>query len=524
MATAQVNPNPAPRRRSFFGPILLIAAGVVFLLINQGKITPKTAFYWFADWWPALLIVWGVFKMFDYYQAQREGVPYRGIGAGGWVFLIFLMFIGLSFTGTRKVMDRMDPDKWNMVFGNDEWDPFFGQKFEYADSLEQAFPAGGALKVAIDRGSISVAPSSDDKMHISIKKVVRSDNQQEAERVSKTMKPQITVVDKLVTIGDGITADRKGGYMDLEILMPRKAAVDLMTLRGEINVRDREGDTNVHSSRGDVTVERVTGTVTAHMRKGNFTARTIKGDVSVEDRGDDVDVSDVSGVLTLNGEYDSLRTEKIAKGVRFKSSRTDFEVARLDGSVDFSQGQVRGDNLIGPLRLDTRSYDVRFDGVSGDVRVQNQNGEVDVTPRAPFGGIDIQNRRGTVRVGIPTNGGYQVDVRARRGDVDSDFDLSRTETSGEQRAVGIINKGTLKLQVNNEFGSIEIRKGALASAPEAPAMPRVSGDPNIPPEAKDAIREAERIKKEAQKAAADARKQAEEIKKEAEKKKNQDEN
>ena len=55
------------RSKSTFGPIVLIALGVIFLLSNFGLL-PRL---WplFAQWWPAILIVVGVYMLV---QRSRE--------------------------------------------------------------------------------------------------------------------------------------------------------------------------------------------------------------------------------------------------------------------------------------------------------------------------------------------------------------------------------------------------------------------------------------------------------------------
>src|SRR5437879_5810088 len=175
-----VNPQwmRPPRRRSIFGPIILITIGVLFLLVNIGKVSPRALFVAFAQWWPALLILWGVVKLFEYMQAKREGYPPPGIGGGGIVLLIFILLFGSAISATHRVADKVN---WNNLgndvqFGDDDFRSIFndGKKFEYSDSVDHAFPANAALKVAVDRGDIKISPSSDDKLHISLHKVVYS--------------------------------------------------------------------------------------------------------------------------------------------------------------------------------------------------------------------------------------------------------------------------------------------------------------------------------------------------------------
>ena len=79
-------PLPPRRRRSFAGPFVLIVLGLIFLLGNLHMLSWVRLGGWFAHYWPLLLILWGVVKMIEHYQAQRDGVRAAGIGAGG-IFL-----------------------------------------------------------------------------------------------------------------------------------------------------------------------------------------------------------------------------------------------------------------------------------------------------------------------------------------------------------------------------------------------------------------------------------------------------
>src|SRR5256885_12065651 len=95
MPPPQAPPPPyRRRRRSMAGPIVLIFIGFLFLLGNLHVIEIHHLFFGFAHFWPVLLILWGLVKVFEHYQAQKEGYESPGIGAGGVVFLIFLVIIG----------------------------------------------------------------------------------------------------------------------------------------------------------------------------------------------------------------------------------------------------------------------------------------------------------------------------------------------------------------------------------------------------------------------------------------------
>ena len=81
MGSPAPTPPVYPRRRSFAGPLVLIVIGIVFLLGNIGVLPWWRLGQLFAHFWPALIILWGVVKLLEYRQAQREGRRAAGIGA-----------------------------------------------------------------------------------------------------------------------------------------------------------------------------------------------------------------------------------------------------------------------------------------------------------------------------------------------------------------------------------------------------------------------------------------------------------
>ena len=97
---------PRPRRRSFGGPFVLIVLGIVFLLGNLHLLSWTRLGTLFAHYWPALLILWGVIKLIEYQQAQRDGLPARGIGAGGIFLVVIIVVCGLIATQAQRFNPR----------------------------------------------------------------------------------------------------------------------------------------------------------------------------------------------------------------------------------------------------------------------------------------------------------------------------------------------------------------------------------------------------------------------------------
>src|SRR5437667_12147193 len=123
-------PRPVYRPRSLAGPVVLIVVGVLCLLANVGLITWARFGFWFAQYWPVLIILWGTIKLVEYYQAQRAGYRPRGIGAGGVIFLVFLIMFGMSASRASHVnwgQIGSDMDMGDNLFS------WFGTTYPYTD-------------------------------------------------------------------------------------------------------------------------------------------------------------------------------------------------------------------------------------------------------------------------------------------------------------------------------------------------------------------------------------------------------
>lgn len=475
---------PPPRhRRSLSGPITVIALGIVFLLGTMGVLDWHNLGRWFAHYWPLLLIISGVIKLVEYQRAQRQGTRPSGLGAGGILLLIMIVVIGLIATQASHL-------NWseigNEIDINDDGDfPFFGQKYNYDDHLAQAFPAGASLHVNDTRGAVNIIASEGDQISVVVRKRISADSQGDADKWNAGTKPQLNVSGSVVTLnannggaGDHWVAE------DLDISIPRKAAVVVSTHYGDVSIVGREGNLDVTSQHGDVTATDITGKVSLNLDHSSARISQVAADVSIDGRANDVSIEDVKGTVHMDGEFmESVKLAKIGQPVTFKSSRTDMDFARLDGDLDLDSGDLNASELVGPLRLTTRSKDIRLTGISGDVRLQDEDGSVELRMNK-LGSMQVDNRKGDIQIYVPDKAGFQVDARSRNGEVQSDFDQLKIDNSNDQAiATGTVGAGGPRLVVNNEHGTIEIRKASsLAEDSESPKAPKPPKAPRATPE------------------------------------------
>ncbi|MGA9980826.1 MAG: DUF4097 family beta strand repeat-containing protein [Candidatus Sulfotelmatobacter sp.] len=475
-----IMPNPGlppRRRRSFAGPVVLIIVGVVFLLGNLHLLSWSSLGLWFAHYWPVLLIVWGVIKLLEHMQAQRTGQRAPGIGAGGVLLVVLIVIFGLTATQAVRFHEHWPNIRDQFNIDDEDFNNIFGDNYSFDDHLEQDFPAGASLKVIDTDGAVSVHASDDNKITVIVRKRVGADSQGDADKYNAETKPTITVMGGLVTLDAKVQgAGDHAIKSDLDISLPRKAPVSIVSRRGDVNVISRDGNLDLGVQHGDVDVEDVTGTVKVSLEKGSAKIEQVAGDVRVDGRLNDTSVSDVKGTLQLEGEFqESVKLAHISKNVTFKSSRTDMEFSRIDGDLNLDSDDLHAEEIAGPLHLVTRSKNIRLEDVSGDVRVQDDNGGVDVEMHS-MGNVQIDNRDGDIQLGIPEKSGFRVDARTRDGEIQSAFSELKVDNSDDKSSIsGSVGDATAHVVLNNEHGGIEIQRASVRGGPTEGVTGGVSG-------------------------------------------------
>ena len=122
-------------RRSISGPVLLLAIGGLFLWRNLHPEAP--VFEILAQYWPFVLIAWGLLRLVEALIWRQNGV--RGSFSGGEVVLIIMICIAGSgiWTAREHGVRFMGP-------GLDFW----GQQFDYNISTTGA--ATGMKRVVFE--------------------------------------------------------------------------------------------------------------------------------------------------------------------------------------------------------------------------------------------------------------------------------------------------------------------------------------------------------------------------------------
>jgi DUF4097 and DUF4098 domain-containing protein YvlB len=494
MASPVQNPVPPPippyipprrPRRSFAGPFVLIVLGMIFLLGNLHMLSWYRLGNAFAHYWPALLILWGVIKLVEYQQAQREGVPARGIGAGG-VFLV-LVIVVCGLLATQASRFNWGELRDNLNIDDSDLDNIFGETYNYDDHFEQDLPPTvTSLRVTDEHGAVRVSAANDNKITVVVRKRVGAESQDDANKYNGQTKPTLTTTGAMLTLDAKTQASGDHPVeSDLDISIPRKMELHIVSRRGDVSVTGRDGEVEVNNQHGDLSVEDVKGNVKLNLEKSSAKVEQITGDVHIDGRLNEISVTDIKGAVQLDGEFgESVKLARISKNVSFKSSRTDLEFSRIDGDLNLDSDDLHADQLTGPVLLTTRSKQIRLEDVSGDLRVQNENGGVDVSMRS-LGNVQIDNRNGDINLSVPDKAGFRLDAHTRDGEIQSDFPELKIENGErEAKASGSVGNGAAHIVLNDQHDGIEIRKTSAKATVTPPVPPAKPGRSLPAPKAK----------------------------------------
>lgn len=473
----------AMRRGSVVGPLLMVAVGVLFLLVELGHLDWGAVAEWFGNWWPLLLIAAGVVRLLEWAADQRgeqmraaQGLPPLGsrrMGGGFiWLLILLAVFGGLAHAGSRAA-------NWNVNhFGLNFLDPAdldraLGEPHDSDDSLSREIPADGILTVDNPRGDVIVSGTSDDgKMHIAIHKQVFTFKEENAGKKARELDPEISGEGARVAVR--VPSVGGSSHADLSIDLPRGVTVMVTSDRGDVKVSAMHAPVTVSSNHGNVDLSGLTGAVVTHMQNddANFSAHSVTGTVTMDGRVGDVNVSDVHGDVSLDGAISGAsHLERVDGSVRFHTHRTDFQMARLDGKIDMDTGSdLSADQLMGPVILNTKDRNITLERVEGNVQIANSNGSVRLTSAAPLGTIDVVNKRGSVDVGVPASAGFVVDASTRRGEISNDFSLAKEGREDSPELRGTVGRGGVSVHVDTTDGDVKLRKAEVAGLPAvAPA-------------------------------------------------------
>lgn len=480
------------RRGSVLGPLLLIAVGVVFLLMETGRIDHDRFWGWYGHWWPLLLVGAGVVVLAEwaldqFWLSDPDRPPYRRSLGGGVVFLVLVLALS-GVIGHRIHDDGRGFPGHPPLFNMDDFDQFFGDKHESDQTLDLAFNQSSALTVVSPHGDVTISGTSDDgRIHIAVHKQVYARGDSEADSKAQQLNPAIdTDIPNTMSIKMPAV---EGTRADLVITVPAFTTTTVTANHGDIHAASLKGAVTATANHGDIDIAAISNNpVSAHINSpgSSLSAHDIDGGITIQGHAGDITLSTIHGPVTINGEFfGTTHLEHIGGPIHFHTSRTDLQFARLDGETEISGSGITADQVLGPVVLSTSNRNVSLERLAGDIAVTDRNGTIDLTASPVLGNVTVEDRNGSIRLTLPDKASFAVQAEATNGSIETNLRLptqAGPQNDGHHSTLtGSSGAGGTAVHITTTNGDISINKGDVQPLAPAPAAaPKITLAPATP--------------------------------------------
>ncbi len=469
--------NSRLRSKSTFPGLALISVGVLLLLHNYSGFNIGH-FIW--HWWPLVLIFWGAVKLYERTAASRAGNAATSPITAGEIFLVLGLLLLLGIVVAVDYGKQHLPDE--------VWRGGLGDRFEFdLEVAPKPVPPDARITIRNGRGDISVHASDEPQIRVSGKKNAKGWNETEAHKLAD--RASVAIVQN----GDGYEIHPAGSSdsrlsLDLEVSVPKKSLLTIRNEKGDIGVSDMATPVSVTNGSGDIEVRNTAGDVSIDTHKGATKVSDTNGNVKISGRGGEVSVNSATGGLTLDGEFfGPITADKVAKGVRFISQRTDLTLTQLSGHLEAGSGNLEITDAPGNLNLRTNRYDVSVENAGGKVKIDNRDGNVELRFSAPpKEDIEVSNAASGITLTLPGSSSFEILADCHSCDIDSEFSgdsLKRISTqSGDSHLEGKYGSARgPKITLKTSYGSISLhRTSSDMPAPPKPPSVKVRTPPTPP--------------------------------------------
>lgn len=441
------------RQRSVTGPLIIVAIGVFFLLNN---IRPDlVSLSRIGDYWPFLLIGAGVIGLIEvlFHASRGVTVPPRPFYGAGIFWILVVAFI--IATASRN-------HDWRIAGFDGPGISVFGSDYDYDVNLTES--PRGVTRIVLDnvRGDLSLKGEDEGDIKVTGRKTVRSFNRNEADRANQQTQVKMDRQGDLLLIHtDDYGGSRTRVTTDLDITVPRGISVESRGRNGDLTIDGVDGNVDLSAGRGDVRLNHIGKDIHIEAsRSGDIHLSDVKGSVDLQGRGSDIQIDDVQGPVTINGEFGgTIEFRSLAKPMHFTSSRTEFRTEAVPGSITMDLGDLKLNNVSGPVFFKTGTRDIQAADISGELDLEIDRGDIQVTvSKSPVPRIDAHTRNGDVTLALPENADFQLQGTTNQGEVENNWGALNNHSDGHRSTVNRSGANGPAITVTTNRGDIAVKK------------------------------------------------------------------
>jgi DUF4097 and DUF4098 domain-containing protein YvlB len=301
---------------------------------------------------------------------------------------------------------------------------------------------------------------------------------------------------ELIQQGDSIivrtnqdkVSDRVQPNAELDITVPAGSSIEAHGRYGDFDIQGVNGNVNINSDNAGVRLENLGGNVQIETRASDIVrAVDVKGNVELKGRGEDVELQNIGGTVTVNGVHvGDIQLSKLSQPLHWQDPLGSLDLEKLPGQIHISRGEVNGNNIVGPVRLQGHSADVQLSEFTQSLDLTMDRGDIDLKPGKSLPKMEVRTRSGDITLGLPPGAKFDLRATTQHGDADNEYgDPLKEEESGHGNVIsGSTGGGGPQLRLETGRGSVNVRKAnddrpvpAPSAIPAPPAPPKPPSAP-----------------------------------------------
>ncbi|HKZ41428.1 MAG TPA: DUF4097 family beta strand repeat-containing protein [Candidatus Hodarchaeales archaeon] len=444
------------KKGSIVGSVVLIALGIIFFLRN---IVPDfrplrwILKYWpnfwlfLAKFWPVILILWGVYKLYCYFAVSGDLSRRRKslMSGGDVVLLIFLLLFGTAVTSFTHVL-RGNAWPWsgeeiNIHGGDGDFDLFGARnKFEFVEESSKSVKVAEyphlTLRIENKYGRVEVFSHDQSEIKVKLKKTVAVDDEPRAKEIASALK----IVFEGTSTGYVLSSSRenldnesrRGLVTDFSVWVPKSASVSINNSYGPVNLQGITGDQEINNSYGPVVINDIEGSLRVENKYAPVTATNITGSCQIVGKYGPVDLNNVGGKTDVENAYGAVSLKRIKGPVSLSNRYSDVLCQELESSLSIEGRHVGvlATNVGGDVQVLTSFKDVKLENILGGIRVQGKHGDIEIkSQQPPIKPISVDSDYSLINITLPRESNFEVDASSKYGKFVCDFQSAKVRES-----------------------------------------------------------------------------------------------
>ena len=339
---------------------------------------------------------------------------------------------------------------------------------EHAETSEQEFhlETGAALYIENFFGNVKVTGQVDGPAVVAITKTVWASREEDLIATAARMNIAVSATDSRLDVKVSAPDFFRDGVVDLELRVPRSAAVRVSAHFGAVELSELEGRAEAVTTAGALSMRDLGGDARGETASGELKLARILGAATVATQSGDISAEDIARGLSANTASGDVSAIRIEGGrIECKSVSGDVQVsdvgaiAPLDIVVESVSGDATLTNATGSIALKAVSGDAKAEHISATrLQVQTVSGDVTARLRDVFSGaMQVNTVSGDVSLYLVEGSNVRVSLSTASGELRCEHDAHNV-TATETLWTGQIGTGAGTLNAQTISGDTHIQR------------------------------------------------------------------